>query len=79
MASIRIPVICPLCRAESLQNFDVALLASSLLQQAPIQLRALCHSTCWEASSLEVEQIREYLREHGLLMPEADELRPHLN
>jgi hypothetical protein len=79
MASIRIPVICPLCRAESLQSFDVALLASALLQQAPIQLRTLCHSTCWEASSLELEQIREYLREHGLLMLEADELRPHLN
>jgi hypothetical protein len=73
--TIRIPVVCPRCRAESLQCFDVASLASALLRQSPVSLRVLCHELRWYASPFEVEQIREYLQERGLMTLTAEEPR----
>jgi hypothetical protein len=78
VTSIRIPVICPICRAETLQHFDVASLAAALLRESPIALRVLCHPVRWNASSLEVDQIREYLQERRLLVSDPEDPRPGL-
>jgi hypothetical protein len=72
MLSIRIPVACPDCRAESLQHFDLNHLQECLRRGAPIQLRAICHARTWSASPLELRLLQEYLRE----MCEGGELRP---
>ncbi|HEY2685169.1 MAG TPA: hypothetical protein VGI93_16740 [Steroidobacteraceae bacterium] len=69
MAVMRLPVVCPVCGGEEVQQFDVAALAAALLKEANIVLRSACHGADWSASKLEVEQIRQYL---GSLAPRAD-------
>jgi hypothetical protein len=58
---IRFPVVCPKCGNERLTEFPVSLVADALLRKTGIFLVAACHDTTWQASSLEIEQIREYL------------------
>jgi hypothetical protein len=58
---IRFPVVCPICGNERLTEFPGSIVADALLTDAGISLVAACHDTTWEASDLEVEQIREYL------------------
>lgn len=69
MAVVRLPVVCPVCGREEVQSFDVAALASALLEAAPIKLTSACHQALWKASALEMEQIRQYL---GAITPRAD-------
>ncbi len=42
-------------------QFPLATVASGLLTSTSLKLYAPCHDTHWEASTVELEQIREYL------------------
>ena len=57
---VRFPVNCPLCARELLTQLPAAEVARALTAGSAIRLRAACHDIYWDASALEVEQIREY-------------------
>jgi len=59
---IRIPVTCPICRQQSLMESTVSDLAIALLAEGCVRLNASCHDVSWNASSVENDQIRQYLR-----------------
>lgn len=59
--TIRFPVTCALCARELLMELPVALVAEALVMGLPIRLQASCHDISWDATQLELEQIREYL------------------
>jgi hypothetical protein len=59
--TVRFPVTCPLCARALLTELPVALIAEALIVGSPIRLHASCHDVYWDATELEVEQIREYL------------------
>jgi hypothetical protein len=61
--TIRFPVTCPKCGTERLTEFPVDVVADALLWDSAICLVATCHDVIWDATELEVEQIREYLEE----------------
>ena len=69
MAVVRLPVVCPVCDREEVQEFELATLAAALLEGAHITLESACHPLPRGASSREIEQIRQYL---GALKPRAD-------
>jgi hypothetical protein len=54
-------VTCPICSRALLTELPVALIAEALIVGSPIRLHAICHNVYWDATELEVEQIREYL------------------
>jgi hypothetical protein len=58
---IRFPVTCPQCGNEFLAEMPVAVIAIGLIRGSNIRLFSDCHGISWDASTLEVEQIREYL------------------
>jgi hypothetical protein len=58
---VRFPVICPICARALLTELPVALIAEALIAGSPIRLHARCHDVHWDATELEIEQIREYL------------------
>jgi hypothetical protein len=59
--TIRFPVTCPKCGNDALTVFPVALIATALIEGTNIRLYASCHNQWWDASKVELEQIREYL------------------
>ncbi len=67
--SIRVPVTCPECGAESLSEFIVAGVVDSLFTESPVELYSTCHRVHWAASPSEREQIREYLASIALDRP----------
>jgi hypothetical protein len=58
---VRFPVTCPICARALLTELPVALIAEALIRGASIRLHAGCHDVHWDATQLEVEQIRQYL------------------
>lgn len=58
---VRFPVSCPICARALLTELPVALIAEALIRGASIRLHAGCHDVDWDATQLEVEQIRQYL------------------
>jgi hypothetical protein len=58
---LRIPIVCPECARESLTEFASASIAEALVTGDSIRLYASCHGKAWQASSLEREQLQEYL------------------
>jgi hypothetical protein len=58
---IRFPVVCPRCGNERLAEYPISIVADALLRGANISLAAPCHGLIWNASPLELGQIREYL------------------
>jgi len=58
---VRFPVNCPLCAHWSLSELPVGVIAEALITGSSIRLHAECHDVYWDASEIEVEQIREYL------------------
>jgi hypothetical protein len=60
-ALLRIPVVCPKCGRELLNEFPIASVAEALAAGGSIRLHAKCHGKAWQASALEREQVREYL------------------
>jgi len=57
----RFPVTCPICARAPLVELPVALIAAALMVGSAIRLHAVCHDVYWDATELEVEQIRGYL------------------
>ena len=58
---VRFPVICPICARALLTELPVAQIAEALITGSSIRLHANCHDVHWDATELEIEQIREYL------------------
>jgi hypothetical protein len=58
---IRFPVTCPICARALLTELPVALIAEALIVRSSIRLHARCHDVYWDASELDVEQMRGYL------------------
>lgn len=57
---IHFPVKCPICAEESLTRFRISVVADAL-ETGQIRLYANCHIASWDATELELEQMREYL------------------
>jgi hypothetical protein len=58
---IRFPITCPRCGQESLTKFRAVIVTISLVEWHTMRLYAPCHAVFWDASDLELEQIRAYL------------------
>jgi hypothetical protein len=59
--AVRFPVNCPLCARSLLSELPVGVIAEALIVGSSIRLYASCHNVYWDATDLEIEQIREYL------------------
>jgi hypothetical protein len=57
---ILVTVRCPICLRESLTGFRISVIADAI-QSGDIRLYANCHIAGWDASAVEMEQIREFL------------------
>jgi hypothetical protein len=64
--TIRVPVFCPACAAESLSSLSTAAAAAALLSGGPLRLQCRCRAR-WIATEAEREQIREYLAALGAI------------
>ena len=60
-STIRFPITCPKCGTERLTEFPADVVEDALVRGSDICLVATCHDVIWDASALELEQIREYL------------------
>ena len=60
-ATVRFPVKCPICGAEALTSFTISEVALAIVSSRRIKLHAICHDGTWDASDIEMQQIREYL------------------
>ncbi len=60
-AQIRFPVICPACDAEALASYPLKDIVDVLLNFKPLFLESRCHRVVWQASSIEIEQIHDYV------------------
>ena len=58
---IKFPVTCPQCGAEQLAALPVNEVADSLIKGADLRLSTKCHGVIWNATALELQQIRQYL------------------
>ena len=58
---VRFPVFCPTCAAERLVTVPVAVIAAALVKGGTIRLHASCHDKWWDATAVELQQVREYL------------------
>ncbi len=58
---VRFPVSCPVCGHILLAELPVSMIAEGLITGSSIQLYTECHDVHWDATDIEVEQIREYL------------------
>jgi hypothetical protein len=58
---VRFPVLCPSCAAERLITVPVAVIAAALVKGGTIRLHASCHDKWWDATAVELQQMREYL------------------
>jgi hypothetical protein len=63
---VRVPVVCPECKRESLAELPAAPIAEALASGDSIRLYARCHGKIWQASSIEREQLRAYLEAANL-------------
>jgi hypothetical protein len=59
-AEILLPVRCPVCQQEALTEYRMGVI-SDAFQSGQIRLYANCHLAGWDASYVELKQIREYL------------------
>jgi hypothetical protein len=67
--TVTFPVVCPECRREVLTIITVAFASEALRRGKNIRLHSSCHDKWWDASSVEVEQLREYVGALGLGPP----------
>lgn len=59
--TVRFPVVCPNCRSERLTEYPVNVVADALLRGTQLCLAVTCHDMIWDATEVELEQIRQYL------------------
>lgn len=60
-ARVRFPVSCPICRKELIAEYRPTDIVGALINNRPIRLYAACHDKSWNASYVEVQQIRAHL------------------
>lgn len=60
-AIIRFPVVCAKCGRESLLEYPLTTMATRLNKLHRLPLEAKCCGVVWDATAVELEQIREYL------------------
>jgi hypothetical protein len=58
---VKLPVRCPRCGKQALNELPLAEVASALIQHNSIHLYADCHKIAWTTGKSEEQQIREYL------------------
>jgi hypothetical protein len=58
---VLVPVTCPRCGGESLKRLAVSVVAEALIAGTLLRLSTDCHCVEWDATAVELEQIREYL------------------
>jgi hypothetical protein len=58
---VRFPVVCPECRREVLNSLPFTFAAEALIRGKNIRLHSSCHDKWWDASSFEVERLRDYI------------------
>jgi hypothetical protein len=58
---VLVPVTCPECGEESLTRLAVSVVADALIAGTRLHLSTKCHAPGWDATQVEIEQIREYL------------------
>ena len=58
---VLVPVTCPQCGKESLVRLSVSVAAETLIAGTRLRLSTACHPVEWDATRVELEQIREYL------------------
>jgi hypothetical protein len=58
---VRFPVLCPTCASEMLTAVPVKAVAAALINGGTVRLHATCHDKWWDATAIELQQIREYL------------------
>jgi hypothetical protein len=61
MRQVVFPITCPECRGESVGRLSAATVSLVLRSGEPLELTSPCHGSEWQASTCEMEQIREYL------------------
>jgi hypothetical protein len=71
--SMKFPVICPECARESIGEFQIAVIATALITGKNLRLYSACHDVYWTATSVEREQLREYLAAISIDARELDE------
>ena len=59
--TLRFPLVCPHCGSERLAELPVSDVADALIRQESIRLHAPCHRSGWDATSTQMEQLREYM------------------
>jgi hypothetical protein len=59
--ALRVPAVCPVCGKECLTELPAASTAEALATGQSIRLFVRCHEKTWLASSVEREQLSEYL------------------
>lgn len=58
---VLMPIKCPECGEACLEGFSVAVVADALISGTRLRMRSRCHSKEWDASLVEMEQMRQYL------------------
>jgi len=58
---LRVPVTCPDCGAERLAELPADRVTGALREGRALRLHAPCHDVWWNASAVEVEQVRQYV------------------
>ena len=58
---VRFPVTCPMCGSELLAEMASNDIAGALVNHRRIRLYASCHDVSWDASDVEIRQLREYM------------------
>ena len=58
---VRFPVLCPACASERLTAVPVKIVAAALVNGGTLRLHSVCHDKWWDATAIELRQIREYL------------------
>jgi two-component system, LuxR family, sensor kinase FixL len=61
VSDVRFPVRCPVCGNEVLAAFRIADVIGALINSRKIRLYAICHRAAWDATDVEMRQLREYV------------------
>jgi hypothetical protein len=72
---VLVPVTCPQCGNEALQRLAVSVVAEALIARQRLRLQPVCHCVEWDATQLELEQIREYLVASCIDLHEASQAK----
>jgi two-component system, LuxR family, sensor kinase FixL len=61
VSDVRFPVRCPVCGNEALAAFQIADVIGALINSRRIRLYAICHDAAWDATDVEMRQLRKYV------------------